>query len=149
MPPADKAASRNATLGNAYAALAELYHFQAKRTRYQTSFDKSEAPVIDQDPPFARLSILPFPQNINPKEQATAAARAARGLFLELLTPAGRVADDVRDVARTDPAVPHPPAAWPHPFVAARAPRRHAPVRPAADPVDRQDAALRNQMPIG
>src|SRR5206468_2660047 len=45
VPRADKTASRNAALGNTFAALTELYHFQSKRGRYQTVFDKSEAPI--------------------------------------------------------------------------------------------------------
>jgi serine/threonine protein kinase len=134
VPPADKAASRNATLGNAYAALAELYHFQAKRGRYQTSFDKSEAPVIDQDPPFSRLAMLPFPQNTNPKDQAAMAARAARGLFLEILTPAGRVTDEIRDAARNSNPSPVPTCqsfglyrlSWPRPEMLSAATRRFA-----------------------
>ena len=77
-----------------------MYHFQTKRTRYQTSFDKSEAPVVDNETPFARFATLPLPKTVNPKEQATVAARAARALFQEILTPAGRVVDEARIAAR-------------------------------------------------
>ena len=134
VPPADKTASRNATLGNTYAALAELYHFQAKRSRYQTSFDKSEAPVIDADPPFARVITQPLPATINPKQQATTTARAARALFQELLTPAGRVADDVRERSRGASAVAIPVCqtfglfrlSWPRPEMLSAATRRFA-----------------------
>jgi serine/threonine protein kinase len=100
VPPADKTSSRNASLGNTYAALTELHHFQAKKTRYQTVFDKSEAPVIDTDPPFARVALLPLPKAPVAKEQTLATGRAARALYHELLTPTGRVADEVRDVYR-------------------------------------------------
>ena len=100
VPPADKAAYRNAALGNAHAALAELYHFQARRTKYQLTFDKAEAPVADADAPFARVALLQLPKTADPKGRADVAGRAARALFNELLTPAGRVADEVRDVYR-------------------------------------------------
>jgi len=134
VPPADKTAARNATLGNTYASLAELYHFQAKRSRYQTSFDKTEAPVIDPEPPFARVMMLPLPQNINAKEQSTTASRAARALFQELLTPAGRVADEARETARAAKASAVPICqtfglfrlSWPRPEMLSAATRRFA-----------------------
>jgi serine/threonine protein kinase len=134
VPPADKGASRNAALGNAFASLAELYHFQAKRSRYQTAFDKSEAPVIDLEPPFGRVAVLPLGSATNPKEQAAVAGRAARALFQELLTPAGRVSDEVRDTFRSAAALPHPVCqtfglfrlSWPRPEMLAAATRRFA-----------------------
>src|SRR5206468_9536218 len=66
VPPADKSSSRNAALGNAHAALTELCHFQARRTRYQTTFDRAEAPVVDQEAPFARTIVLQLPKKLNP-----------------------------------------------------------------------------------
>ena len=133
-PPADKSAARNATLGNTFAALAELYHFQARRYRYQTTFDKSEAPIIDPDTPFARVAILPLPQSTNAKEQAATAARAARALFQELLTPAGRVADESRSAACNTNPSPLPICqsfglfrlSWPRPEMLSAATRRFA-----------------------
>ena len=70
VPPADK--RRRATPPGQHLSprSPNCYHFQAKRSRYQTSFDKSEAPVIDPEPPFARVAVLPFPPNTNPKDQA-------------------------------------------------------------------------------
>jgi serine/threonine protein kinase len=100
VPPADKNAPRNVALSNTFAALTELRHFQSRKTRYQTTFDKSEAPVTDSEAPFARIALLPLPKSTAPKDQAVATARAARALFHELLTPTGRVADEVRDVYR-------------------------------------------------
>ena len=134
VPPADKAASRNAALGNAFASLAELYHFQAKRSRYQTPFDKSEAPVVDPEPPFARVAVLPLPSGTNPKVQAAVAGRAARALFHEILTPAGRVADEVRETYRNalPSAIPVCQTfglfrlSWPRPEMLAAATRRFA-----------------------
>ena len=134
VPPADKTAPRNATLGNAFAALAELYHFQAKRTRYQTAFDKSEAPVIDPEPPFSRVAIQPLPKTVNVKEQTASAGLAARGLFQEFLTPAGRVADEARETARRANPSPVPVCqsfglfrlSWPRPEMLSAATRRFA-----------------------
>ncbi|MBX9625921.1 MAG: protein kinase, partial [Gemmataceae bacterium] len=90
VPPADRTAPRGPALGNAHAALAEVAHFQAGQSRYQVAFDKGEAPVTDDGPPFARLGLLDLPKSIDPRGRAAVAARAARGLFQELLTPAGR-----------------------------------------------------------
>jgi eukaryotic-like serine/threonine-protein kinase len=100
IPPADKSATRNSALGNTYASLAELHHFQAKKTRYQTVFDKSEAAVIDTESPFARVTILPLPKKMDPREQGAIAGQAARALFNETLTQTGRVTDEVRDMYR-------------------------------------------------
>jgi len=134
VPPADKTSPRNTALGNTFAALSELHHFQAKKTRYQTAFDKSEAPVIDPEPPFARVALLPFPKALVPKEQAIAIGRAARALYHELLTPTGRVADEVRNVYRNayPSAVPTAQTfglfrlSWPRPEMLAAATRRFA-----------------------
>lgn len=95
-PPASKG-TRSAALGNAHAALTELYHFQSKKGIYQTTFDKSEPPVVDSEPPFGRVAVLPLPAAATPRTQAAAAALAARALFNEALTPAGRAADEGRD----------------------------------------------------
>src|SRR6185312_16002840 len=134
VPPADRTGPKNAALGNTYAALTELYHFQAKRTKYLTTFDKAEAPVQDQDAPFARLAMLQLPKAIDPKGRNLVVARAARGLFDEIATPAGRVADEVRDVYRNAFPSPVPTCqvfglfrlSWPRPDVLAAATRRFA-----------------------
>ncbi|MBA4063463.1 MAG: hypothetical protein C0501_07075 [Isosphaera sp.] len=134
VPPADKASARGAALGNACAALAELHHFQARRTRYQTVFDKSEAAVVDSDAPFARVAVLPLPKKADPKDQAEAAGKAARALFNELLTPAGRVADAAREACRAASPAAGPACqtfglyrlSWPRPELLAAATRRFA-----------------------
>jgi serine/threonine protein kinase len=99
-PPADKRSPRNAALGNAYAALTELHHFQSKKDCYEVAFDKREGSVLDTDAPFARVAVLPLPRTPDPKKQAAVTGLAARALFQEILTPAGRVSDEVRDVFR-------------------------------------------------
>ncbi|HEV3386440.1 MAG TPA: tubulin-like doman-containing protein, partial [Gemmata sp.] len=134
VPPAEKTSSRNAALGNTFAALTELHHFQAKKTRYQTVFDKSEAPVMDTEAPFARVSLLQLPKAPIAKEQAVAIGRAARVLYQELLTPTGRVADEVRDVYRNAYPATVPTVqtfglfrlSWPRPEMLSAATRRFA-----------------------
>ncbi|HEY3789473.1 MAG TPA: tubulin-like doman-containing protein, partial [Urbifossiella sp.] len=134
VPPADRAGPKNTALGNTFTALTELFHFQAKRTRYQTTFDKTEPPVQDQEAPFARMAVVQLPKSIDPKGQQKVAARAARSLFNEILTPAGRVVDEVRDVYRNafPSAAPTCQAfglfrlTWPRPEVLAAATRRFA-----------------------
>jgi serine/threonine protein kinase len=134
VPPADKGAPRSTALGNTYAALTELYHFQSRKMRYQTTFDRSEAPVVDSEAPFSRIAILPLPKVANPKEQAAATGRAGRALFQELLTPAGRAADEVRDVYRNAFPATAPTCqtfglfrlCWPRPEMLSAATRRFA-----------------------
>jgi serine/threonine protein kinase len=134
VPPADKGSARGAALGNACAALAELHHFQARRTRYQTVFDRSEAAVVDSDAPFARVAVLPLPRKPDPAEQAEVAGKAARALFHELLTPVGRAADAARQACRAAGPAAGPTCqtfglfrlSWPRPEMLAAATRRFA-----------------------
>lgn len=134
VPPADKTASRNTALGNTFAALTELYHFQSKRGRYQTAFEKSEAPILDLDAPFARTSILELPAKQSSRAQSKIAGIAARALFNEMLTPAGRIIDEVRDVYRNSQPSPEPfcqsfglfRLTWPRPEMLVAATRRFA-----------------------
>src|SRR5439155_24257578 len=99
-PPADRGAGKSPALGNAHAALAELYHFQGRHSKYQTTFDRADPPVADADPPFTRVGLVPLPRATDTRGRGKAAGMAARALFDELLTPAGRVIDEVRDVYR-------------------------------------------------
>jgi hypothetical protein len=134
VPPADAKAPRGAALGNTYAALAELHHFQARATRYQTAFDKSEGPITDGDAPFARVEVLPLPKGADPAAARPVLASAARALYLELLTPLGRAADEGRDVYRNAFPTTAPACqtfglfrlSWPRPEVLAAATRRLA-----------------------
>lgn len=134
VPPADRTGPKNTSLGNTYAALTELHHFQAKRTKYETAFDKSEAPIQDHEAPFARIALLQLPKAIDPKNRQQTVARAARGLFNEILTPAGRVVDEVRDVYRNAYPSANPTCqsfglfrlTWPRPEVLAAATRRYS-----------------------
>jgi serine/threonine protein kinase len=134
LPPADKKAPRGAALGNTFAALTELYHFQARRDRYEAAFDKGEAPVIDSEGPFTRTAVLQLPRTPEPKKQGEVTGLAARALFQEILTPAGRVIDEVRDVYRNAMPSPHPTCQtfglfrliWPRPEMLAAATRRFA-----------------------
>ena len=134
VPPVDKSSARGTALGNTYAALAELYHFQGRKTCYQTAFDKSEAPVVDTEPPFARVVLLPLPAAIDPNQQATAAGVAARALFNETLTAIGRACDEVRAVYRKAFPTDNPTCqtfglfrlSWPRPEMLTTAARRLA-----------------------
>ena len=96
-PPADAAAAKTAGLANTYAALAELHHFSAG-AQYQTKLDSAEPPVIDTEGPFERVAVLQLPPVPKPRHQVQVYGLAARGLYTELLTTAGRVTDYVRSV---------------------------------------------------
>src|SRR5207253_239962 len=69
-----------------------------------------------------------------PKKQAVVTGLAARALFQEILTPAGRVVDEVRDVFRNALPSPAPTCQtfglfrliWPRPEMLAAATRRFA-----------------------
>ncbi|MBY0460935.1 MAG: tubulin-like doman-containing protein, partial [Gemmataceae bacterium] len=135
VPPADPAAARSTALANTYAALAELHHFQARKTRYQTTFDKSEAPVTDGEPPFARVGVSQLPKvGSDPNAARPVLAAAARAMFHEILTPAGRVADEGREVYRRAFPAEVPTCqtfglfrlSWPRPEVLEAATRRVA-----------------------
>ncbi|MBN9517919.1 protein kinase [bacterium] len=134
VPPAEKHSPRTGALGNAYAALTELHHFQARKTRYVTTFDRAEAPVQDGEAPFARVAVQVLPKGVDPKGRALAAGRAARMLFNEILTPAGREIDQLRDIHRNANPMPVPTCqsfglfrlTWPRPEVLAAATRRFA-----------------------
>lgn len=98
VPPADGSVPRNPAMANTFAALSELYHY-ASGTRYQNKFDPNEPPILDPDGPFTRSAIVPLPRIPKEKDRDLAFGLAARGLFTEMLTPAGRVTDYVRSVA--------------------------------------------------
>lgn len=100
LPRVDDKNSRSTALANAYAALTELYHFQNKCSQYQVVYDKSEPPVIDAEPPFARIGVLEESPSPPATRLNTVTSLAARSLFIDLLTPAGRVIDELRDVYR-------------------------------------------------
>jgi eukaryotic-like serine/threonine-protein kinase len=98
VPPPDPTTGRSFPLGNTYAALAELHHFQAQRSLYQSAFEKSEGPITDDAPPFTRAAVLQVPADATRSGPVFAAA--AQALYTELLAPAGRTADEARDVYR-------------------------------------------------
>jgi serine/threonine protein kinase len=97
VPPADPVAVKPPVLANTYAALAEVGYFTGGR-RYQHRFDENEPPITDADGPFARCSVVPLPKLPRDPERDRALGLAARGVFVELLTPVGRVNDYVRFV---------------------------------------------------
>ncbi len=131
IPPGDHSMPKNAAMANTFAALTELHHF-ALGTRYQTKFDTNEAPITDTEGPFTRCAIVQLPRTTKPHEQDRAFSLAARGLFVELLTPAGRVTDYVRSVAPSGRSAATPVAqvfglyrlAWPRAELLSVAARR-------------------------
>ena len=132
VPPPNSTTGRSFPLGNAYAALAEFHHFQSQRSVYHVAFEKSEGPITDDAPPFARAAVLQVPADGTRAGPVFAAA--AHALYAELLTPAGRTADEAREVYRKA----YPSAApacqtfglyrlnWPRPELLAAATRRLA-----------------------
>ena len=127
VPPADPGTSRPAALANAFATLTEISHYTAG-TRYHTRFDTG-MPVSDPDGPFARTAVVTLPASGKSRDQRRTIGLAARGLYLDILSPTGRAADDARAAAGTGPT---PSAAvfgmyrlsWPRTEVLAAATRR-------------------------
>ncbi len=131
LPPPDKAMPRKA-LANAFASLAEMYHYAAGE-QYKTRFDLAEPPVVDSQPPFDRTAVFQLPKKIRTRDRYRAAGAAARGLFLELFTPVGRATDYVRSVSPHDPysgPVVQPMGlyrlSWPRPEILAAITKRFA-----------------------
>jgi serine/threonine protein kinase len=134
VPPAGPKDPRGPALGNTYAALAELSHFQARKSRYQTIFDRAEAPITDNDAPFSRTAIIQMAKAPDSGKAQMVLASAARALYYEILTPTGRATDEGRDVYRNafPAAVPTCQTfglfrlSWPRPEVLTAATRRFA-----------------------
>jgi serine/threonine protein kinase len=99
-PPVDKAVSRPA-IANTFAALAEVSHF-ATGQKYQFRFDSNEAPVVDCGGAFDRVAVVPLPKKPYPNQQQKVAGGVARAIYLDLLTPVGKVTDYVRSVTPYD-----------------------------------------------
>jgi hypothetical protein len=96
-PPADPGVPRTPALANTFATFHELRHF-ASGARYAQKFDPAEPPVADADGPFTRVAVFPLPKVPKSKPQQAAWGLAARGLFTDLLTAAGKAADGVRSL---------------------------------------------------
>ena len=94
-PPTDAAPQPAA---NAAACLAEVYHYAAGG-RYSVRFEQGEAPVADAEGPFTRTAVLALPRAPKRRAVERVVDQAARALFAELLTPAGRKTDEVRAAA--------------------------------------------------
>ena len=95
VPPADSTTPQNMALANTYAALNEVHYFSSGN-RYQVKFDQTESHIVDNDGPFTRCALVQLPKGSKPKDQQQAHGLAARGLFVELLTTAGRTIDNAR-----------------------------------------------------
>jgi hypothetical protein len=97
LPPTTPGASKPAALANTYAALTEIAHFTTG-TRYHTRFDPG-IPISDPDGPFARIATVTLPASGKRRDQQRTIGLAARGLYLDILAPLGRVADSARMAA--------------------------------------------------
>jgi serine/threonine protein kinase len=96
VPPAEATSARTVGLANTFAALIELSYFGPEH-RYVYRFDTTEAPISDPEPPFNRIGLLPLPRTNKERDQSRSFGNAAQSLFLELLTPAGPVLDQMRN----------------------------------------------------
>ncbi len=98
VPRADKTTTSPSALANTYAALAESSYYSSGN-RYQVRFDNNEQPISDTEGPFSRTAVIQLPKASKDRETARVIGSAARGIFLEILSPTGRAADAVRSAA--------------------------------------------------
>ncbi|MBY0528186.1 MAG: protein kinase [Gemmataceae bacterium] len=96
-PTAERGNKKSPALGNAFAALTELFHFSAPQVTYQAFFDESDDPINDKGAPFTRTVVLPLPEEgADPAPTRETTMLVGDYLCRELLTPLGRKADEGR-----------------------------------------------------
>ncbi len=84
-------------LGNAYAALTELYYYSQPDSTFTARYHPKDAPFRDNHAPFARCFLAPQAERKGSSEAVTdASALAGAFLLRDLLTPVGRSADSCR-----------------------------------------------------
>jgi eukaryotic-like serine/threonine-protein kinase len=88
--------TRVISVGNAYAALAELYHYAGEG--FQARYLDAEPAGDDPEPPFARTLILPVPEELPRNQTATreVIGQVARFLLDETCSPLARWAEKGR-----------------------------------------------------
>lgn len=77
-------------LGNAFAALTELYHFSLAQTTYASCFSTKEIPLRDADAPLSRCVFVPTAPESTQEAFREAADLAAAYLYYQLISPLGR-----------------------------------------------------------
>ncbi len=85
-----EAAARVGPLGNACAALTELLHYARPATEFQARYFEREAGLIDGDPPFNPMYLLPLPESPRKKESQEVIGMTAHFLFGECASAFGR-----------------------------------------------------------
>jgi serine/threonine protein kinase len=95
----DRTGLKPQTIGNTFAALKELNHYNSPQSVFIATHEDRDGHIHDPAPPFSRTFILPSdapPNPTDPPPTSTAQQRAAEFLRRDLLSPLGRVADDNR-----------------------------------------------------
>jgi serine/threonine protein kinase len=108
VPPADKTKPKGPALANTYALLSEVAHYATEGAVYQSRFDANEPPITDSEGPFARCTLIQLPNSANSSKLGRTIGLVARGLWMDLMTPVGRVTDTVRTEAFALPRKPGP-----------------------------------------
>jgi serine/threonine protein kinase len=96
LPPVDKTRSRGMTLGNVYAALAELTYYAAPGTSFHAQYHEREAPIQDDGPPFSRSLFLQLPDETDEIGTQEMVELSAQFLARDLASPLGRSVDLAR-----------------------------------------------------
>ena len=98
-PALDKSGVKPQVLGNAFAALKELNHFNSAESVFTAAHEDRDGQIYDPAPPFSRYFLQTYDTPASSAESsqpAIAQQRAAEFLRRDLLSPLGRVADDSR-----------------------------------------------------
>jgi serine/threonine protein kinase len=96
LPAADRHPGRTLALGNAFAALTELYHFSVPGTTFSARYNEKEKALTDPEAPYNRCILLPLPEGANDKALWEVTGIAADFLARDLTAPLGRTADQCR-----------------------------------------------------
>jgi serine/threonine protein kinase len=105
LPPSTGAQVKTLTLGNTYAALAELNHFSKPGVPFSTTADDREVTLPDPSAPFSRFVLLPLRSPQPHAPEFAGVQSAAEFLWRDLITPFGRAADECRTEVRSLPGV--------------------------------------------
>ncbi|HXG11429.1 MAG TPA: tubulin-like doman-containing protein [Gemmataceae bacterium] len=96
VPATDRQRVRTMSLGNTFAALAELYHFATPGQEYTARFDEREPPLRDSSAAFNRSVVLRLPDEADPTALRQVAGLAGEFLYRDLCSPMGRTIDLAR-----------------------------------------------------
>jgi serine/threonine protein kinase len=104
LPPVDERKDADIPQANALAALVELHHYQVSGQPFRAIYETNTEPVIDTQPPFSQITLLPLPDHPAHPQQHEVIRAVSSHIHRSLLTPLGKHAD----LARAGIVAPQP-----------------------------------------